>query len=53
MAEKKKDLVCSYYNGKEVCAKDGGDCYNYEPKNHDAYTCAGRACGLCYYAKEK
>lgn len=55
MAEtKNKDsYVCTYYNGKVVKAKDGGECYNYEPRNHDAYTCAGRACGLCYYAKKK
>ncbi|MEG0997586.1 MAG: hypothetical protein RSB05_04070 [Clostridiales bacterium] len=57
MAEKKnvseKALVCSYYNNKEVAPKEGGDCYNFEPKNHDAYTCVGRACGDCYYSKNK
>ncbi len=56
MAEKKsaneKTLICNYYKDKPVAPKDGKECYNFEPVNHDAYTCVGRACGDCYYSKK-
>lgn len=53
MSDKKaKDLECGYYK-KDVAAKEGKECYNFEPKKHDAYTCVGRACGDCYYSKKK
>ena len=48
---KKEVAMCSYYK-KEKKAGDGGDCYSFEPENHDAYTCMPRLCGKCYYFKK-
>lgn len=48
---KKDSAMCSYYK-KEKKSTDGGDCYSFEPENHDAYTCMPRLCGKCYYFKK-
>ena len=47
--EEKK--TCRYYMAY-ADPKGGKNCYNYEPQNHDFYSCAPyKACEICFHYK--